>query len=166
MFPKQTIGRIRPQPHDLIDTARGLLRHNNGRPRQADLRRALSTLCYALFDCLARDAADTLIGGKKADRSQPAWTQVYRSLEHGTVTHKCSQDSRLRQFPSDIQDFAALFVSMQEKRPKADYDPEGQFYKSGVELDLGGCAEAFAQFGSAHKKDRRAFAAFILLKNR
>lgn len=44
--------------HELIITARRLANVNIRRPRQADLRKAVSTAYYALFHVLAQDCAD------------------------------------------------------------------------------------------------------------
>lgn len=44
--------------HELIVTARRLANVRTRRPRQADLKRALSTSYYALFHTLAQDCAD------------------------------------------------------------------------------------------------------------
>ena len=52
------------------------------KPRQADLKRAISTAYYALFHAMAKDAADMLVG-VGADRPDKAWTQLYRALQHG-----------------------------------------------------------------------------------
>ena len=80
-------------PEDLIRIARGLaggaIGGNIGRPRQAELRRAVSAAYYALFHALARCCADTLVGATPASRSQTAWTQTYRALEHGYAKNQC-----------------------------------------------------------------------------
>ena len=63
-------------------TALLLARAGSKRPRQSDLKRAISTAYYALHHALAREAADLLVG-KGVSRSTDAWVQVHRSLEHG-----------------------------------------------------------------------------------
>ena len=67
---------------ELIVTASKLAKPNPMKPRQADLKRAVSTAYYALFHTLAQTCADHLIG-TGLRRNNPAWSQVYRSLEHG-----------------------------------------------------------------------------------
>ncbi len=57
-----------PLEEDLLETAARLLslRRLRGRPKQADLRRAISTAYYAVFHALCRMCADSLTGkGKK-----------------------------------------------------------------------------------------------------
>ena len=44
----------------MIVTARKLASASLKKPRQADLRRAISTAYYALFHAMAKDAADML----------------------------------------------------------------------------------------------------------
>lgn len=150
---------------DLIDAAQLLATAQRGRPRQAFLRRAVSSAYYALFHTLARCCADCLIGGSNAERSDPAWRQVYRSLDHGFARNQC-RDPRIARFPQSIQDFANVFATLQIKRHQADYDPSEVFERSAVALDIEQIRSAIASFQSTPLKDRRAFAAFVLLKSR
>ena len=112
------------KPSDLIETARDLTRAKSGKPRQASLRRATSAIYYALFHCLARTCADMIVGGRGADRSKSAWRQAYRALQHGWAKRRCQNHKIVNDFPVAIQDFAGMFVEMQDKRHRADYDPD------------------------------------------
>jgi len=76
----------------------------------------------------------------------------------------CNNKDLLARFPQDIQDFANHFVQMQIKRHNADYDPDEKFYKSAVTLDLFITDLIIHAFNRVPIKDRRAFAAFVLLK--
>jgi len=129
-------------------------------------RRAVSSSYYALFHCLARECADLLIGGAGSKRSREAWNQVYRSLEHGFAKGQCKDQRMIGLFPKEIQDFANAFVSMQEKRHEADYNPGARFTKSTVESDIILVEQAINDFKLAKKADRRAFCAYVLLKKR
>ena len=111
------------QPGDFIATARDLTGTNRGRPRQTNLRRAVSTAYYALSHCLAACCADTLVGGAGADRSPEAWNQAYRAIEHGQARGRCT-DAAGRSFPPGILQFATHFADMQRERHRADYDPD------------------------------------------
>ena len=150
---------------DLLSVADDLV-STSKRPRQSNLRRAVSTAYYAMFHCLARCCADTLIGSRSADRSRPAWRRVYRALEHGFAKNSCKNQTITKKFPKDIEDFANTFVSLQRKRHSADYDPFSQFTKLEVERDISATRDAIERFQSTPIKDRRAFAAFVLFKNR
>lgn len=80
------------KPDDFIKTARALVnQEGSGRPRETDLRRAVSTAYYALLHCVAAAGADLLVGGKQADRSERAWRQAYRALNHGRAKSRCKE---------------------------------------------------------------------------
>lgn len=66
----------------------------------------------------------------------------------------------------DVQVFADMFVQMQEKRHEADYDPKQAFYKSAVQADIDAARVAIKNFQSVDKRHRRAFSAYVLLKER
>jgi uncharacterized protein (UPF0332 family) len=134
------------------------------RPLQSDLRRAISTAYYALFHCLAKCCADLLVGTVSANRSDEAWTQVYRALMHGETKNACLNDRIIAQFPQEIQDFANHFVTMQIKRHEADYHPEGKHYKSDVQTDIAAAEAVIRDFAAVSIKDRRAFAVWVLFK--
>lgn len=127
---------LRPLDLSLIETAKDLVRSKKGKPTQANLRRAVSTTYYALFHCLARTAADLLVGATRASRSDAAWTQAYRALDHGFAKGKCSNGSVMGTFPTAIREFGEEFVAMQLKRHAADYAPDDTYYKSAVLRDL------------------------------
>lgn len=153
-------------PADLIKTAHKLLASNVGKPRQSDLRRAVSTTYYAMFHALAKCCADLLVGGPGSKRSKAAWRQAYRALEHTAVKTACNNKKVLQTFPQSIQNFGNHFVQMQIKRHSADYDPEEKFFKSAVWIDVIITGIIIDAFNNAPIQDRRAFAAFVLLKNR
>lgn len=153
-------------PRDLIKTARILVSSNKGKPSVVTLRRAVSSAYYAMFHCLARGCADLLIGGTGSNRSPEAWLQVYRAVDHRVAKERCKEQKTVIKFPQDVQDFANIFVAMQEKRHSADYDPLAKFAKSAVIADIDQAEEAIRVFNAVDIKDRRAFCAFILLRKR
>jgi len=148
----------------LLKTAGDLLRASNGKPRQANLRRAVSTVYYALFHCLARSCADLLVGGNQTTRSQPAWQQVYRALEHGRAKQNCLDKEALKKFPKPIQDFGNIFVTMQVERHQADYSPNKRYYKSEVFSYIFEAYDVINGLKCTSVSDRRAFATFVLLE--
>lgn len=150
----------------MIKTANDLIASKSGKPRQSNLRRATSTAYYALFHCLAKCAADLLVGGASATRSEEAWIQVYRALEHGAAKQACKRQDIIKKFPKDIEDFANAFITMQAKRHKADYDPSEKFYKSSVRQDIANVRGVIVGFQKSSVMDRRAFAAYVLFKTR
>lgn len=138
----------------------------SGKPKQTNLRRASSTVYYAMFHCLARCGADLLVGGRSATRSDEAWKQVYRALEHKFTKNACTKTDIVTKFPNEIQEFAQHFATMQVKRHKSDYDPNFKVYKSSVEQDISDTEVVIKRFNSAPRKDRRAFAAYVLFRTR
>jgi uncharacterized protein (UPF0332 family) len=153
------------KPHDLIKSAKVLLKAEKGKPSQVNLRRSISTAYYAMFHCLARQSADLLVGVGASGKSKPAWRQVYRALEHKAASNAC-KDNIINKFPDSITDFANLFIAMQEKRHSADYDPFVSFTRSEVIQDIATIELAISNFEKESTKDRRAFCAFILFKKR
>lgn len=157
-------------PSHLIAIARGLaggaIGGGLGRPRQADLRRALSAAYYAMFHALARCCADTLVGATPASRSQSAWTQTYRALEHGYARNQCIRAAKNDEFPQAVRDFSERFARMQRLRQMADYAPDSDFSRS-VVLQLVADAEGdIADFDSVPAADRRAFSVYVLMRMR
>ena len=154
------------KPTDFISTAKELVQSDTrGRPRETNLRRAVSTTYYALFHTIATCCADTLVGGPSANRSEAAWTQVYRSVEHGSARSRCANQRMMERFPDEIQGFARLFVELQIARHEADYnpDPEFEFYKDAVLQNIIDAEYQLQRFAEAPIRDRRAFAVYILM---
>jgi uncharacterized protein (UPF0332 family) len=96
---------------DLITTARQLAHVHQRRPRQADLRRSISSSYYALFHGLAEPAA---------------WSRVYRDLNHLTAKKACSRPE-LQDCSQELARFLMAFPTLQELRHQADYDPRVRF---------------------------------------
>lgn len=126
----------------------------------------MSTAYYALFHHLAKAGADLFVGATKAIRSQPAWRQTYRALEHRSAKNACSDGPTLQLFPQEIADYAYAFRTMQEKRHNADYDPYIRLTKSEVRADIEIIRGVMDGFDNCTNKDRRAFVAFVLFKKR
>ena len=152
------------KPLDFIVTARDLADvSSKGRTRETNIRRAVSTTYYALFHCLATSNANMLVGPPGAHRSQSAWRQAYRALQHGAARQRCERQGMIIKFPDEIQDFAERFVDMQQKRHEADYDPDATFSKSDVIQDITDAEDVIRCFNSVPVRDRRAFAVYLLL---
>ena len=136
------------------------------RPRQSDLRRAVSTAYYALFHALCRNCADALIGTVGANRSEPAWRQAYRSVDHGRAKDRFGNRNSMGKFPAHIQDFGNVFVKAQAQRRSADYDPAYRAVKAAVLSDIDSAEAVIGRLRSAALKDRRALAAWVTLVDR
>lgn len=149
---------------DLIGTARRLAKASPQRPRQADLKRAVSTAYYALFHGVARDAADCLIGTGQ-NQAEQAWTQTYRALSHGDAKNACYQVRNLG-FPADLRVCADAFVTLQEAREAADYDPNFRLSRAEALAAIAHAEQGIAALKRSTKKDRKTFAALLLFRKR
>ena len=153
-------------PESFIKTARELIPTGQGKPRGANLRRAVSTAYYAMFHCLAGSCADTLIGGLNAGRGTDAWILTYRALNHRSAKARCSDKENLKQFLAHIRVFAETFARMQEQRHRADYAPGAGFRKSEAIQRINEAENAIRNFEKESLAEQRAFAAYILFKGR
>jgi uncharacterized protein (UPF0332 family) len=148
---------------DLLKTAHKLLLISRGRPRQSDLRRAISSAYYALFHAIATDAANLLVGARQ--RAGGAWSHAYRSLDHTFAKKACTQARKLG-WPPPVAACADAFIWLQEIRQKADYDPDQRFLHAEARLAIRSAGDAIARLRSASKRDRRTFAVHLLLRKR
>ena len=135
-------------PQHLLELAERIASVPIGRPRQADLRRAVSTLYYSLFHLLTQRGANLVVS--RADLR----IQIARKFDHGkmkTVSDWFKKGkspphlaSLLPIIPSGLAQLAATFVNLYESRQRADYDgnPEVDFTKFEV-------LELFAETKSA-----------------
>jgi uncharacterized protein (UPF0332 family) len=152
------------QPLDLLDVAESLIA-GRSRPKDANLRRAHSSVYYALFHTLAKDCADLFLGGYGAARGQRAWKQTYRALDHGRAKKACIH-GKIKDFPDSIRDFANIFAQMQDKRHGADYDPLAKLTKSEVQADILLARLTIQDYRATQAMDRRAFCAWVLFQDR
>lgn len=147
-------------------TARLLASGTPSRPSQANLRTAISCCYYALFHALARSSADLLVGRAREGVNAGAWQRTYRAQEHAFAAQACARDHEISSFPSEIRQFARGFVNLQRKRHSADYDPFMRGRKSEVLDDIEETARLLDGFLSVPSRNRRAFAACVLFRQR
>jgi hypothetical protein len=147
-----------------------------GAPRQADLRRAISTAYYGLFHRLLTAAADTFVGVTK--RTTAEYGRVYRSIDHRALRELC-QDLRKPALPArygphvppkglgkNIAAMATAFLEMQDKRHAADYDPLARFRLSDAQIAIRTARKAVQLFEKASATRRRVFLALLLFPPR
>ena len=151
-------------PIHLLAAALVLTEHDTGgRPRQANLRRAVSTAYYALFHCLSASNASMLIGVSR--RTSGAWISAYRELDHNVAYKRCNRSS-VAMFPTEIRRFASTLRKLKELREDADYNPAASFSRFDVYqqiLDVYRTIRDYEQSPAANRKD---FAAHVLFKKR
>jgi hypothetical protein len=150
---------------DLIRIAADLAAHGGaGRPRQAYLRRSLSTTYYALFHSLAKMCADELIGVTQVNTDP--WVRVYRALEHGFAKDALGQGF-IKDLDPAAKAFAVAFIELQEKRTTADYDPRP--FPFGRKATLGYVQQArtaLIALEQLNSEQRRVITTAVLLKRR
>ena len=155
------------QPADLIPHARELaLLDQEGRPRQVNLKRAMSTAYYAMFHTLCRIFADSLVGTAGTRRSSPAWNQAYRAIEHGHAKSQCKNQEVIASFPETIRKFAENFVVLQELRHEADYDPAISFRRYEVLNAIDMAEGMINNLLNSNANDRKDFIVWIAMKKR
>lgn len=153
-------------PNDLIAQAESLAKLSRGKPRQANLRRSVSAAYYAVFHALCFSNANAIVGST-AKRPEAAWLQVYRATDHGKAKTRCRLVPMMT-FPMDLKNFANVFISLQEQRHIADYNPESSshFSKREVLALIGAARAAVDAIARAPLSDRLAFAVHILFEKR
>jgi hypothetical protein len=152
------------KPADLVAQARRLANASPKRPRDVDLRRAVSAAYYALFQAVAKAGADLLVGTAGANRSEKAWRQVHRSLQHGEAKSRC--ESLPTSFSQDLKDVADALVSLQKLRHDADYDPAAAFTRGDTLSHILMAESSMTKLAAAPLKARRAFVIWLLFPNR
>ncbi len=148
---------------DLLDIARRLAA---GSPTQTDLRCAISSIYYAVFHAICQSNADTLVGENPQDRDQSAWRQAYRALEHGYARRRCQSAQSDSRFSPAVCELADLFVLLQVRRHRADYDPDDSFTQQEVLAAVTQVEDVISDFRASPARERRAFAVYLLMRER
>lgn len=145
---------------DLLEQAQFLVKREKTRPRQASLRRAVSTAYYACFHLLSSQAATQLTPGSPAGLCD----RVQRSLVHGTMkaAAKSFESGSLpdyirnltsRPIPARIPAIAHAFVQLQEERHKADYDVSDRFDRARAQNALALAFQLFVDWEQVRNTD-------------
>lgn len=162
-----------PLAQDLLEQAQFLVKRERTRPRQASLRRAVSTAYYACFHLLSGQAAAQLAPGSPAGLCD----RVQRSLVHGTMkaAAKSFESGSLpdyirnlasRPIPRQIPSIAHAFVQLQEERHKADYDVSDRFDRARAQSATAIAVQLFADWEQVRNSDdARVFLASLVFWN-
>jgi len=162
-------------PKDLLEQARLLAQPGTGRgrPRQASLRRAVSTAYYAVFHLLSADAtAQASPAGPTGLRKR-----VQRSLQHTTMKTAAyalqSNPPHPRilalisgAIPTPLLSVARGFVRLQDERHNADYDLADHFDRSRVQGLIREAERVFRDWNTVRNTDEaRIFLAALMFWN-
>lgn len=129
---------------DLLSQAKMLARADKGRPKQVNLRRAVSAAYYAYFHYLTDEACRSLLGTRADVRSYRH--AIARAFDHSQMRRACESFAggtlpknllktvpALTSVPPDLRIAAAMFVRAPQKRHWAEYAPSERFKRSDVE---------------------------------
>jgi uncharacterized protein (UPF0332 family) len=128
---------------DLLFQAKTLATLDTKRPKQANLRRAVSAAYYAVFHYLVEQACRVLMG---TQHEQRAYRQVLaRAFSHGTMKAACTSlaggtmKSAVAKglpahfvVPREIRALARTLTDAQDWRHEADYDLTVPFFRADV----------------------------------
>ena len=165
------------ESNDLLQVAHALgKKRKGGAPKRADLRRAVSTAYYAVFHFLSKAAADALVGSTKSGSA--AHTIVYRAFEHRRMHAACREASKQKldaklsnasgfvRFDESLRSGASAFVELQDRRHRADYDPNFAITTSETKSAIDMAETAITAFSGADKEQFRLFLILLLFQAR
>ena len=152
----------------LLEQAFTLAKLDARRPKQANLRRAVSAAYYAVFHLLVDEACRAQIGSQ---HHQAPFRQVLgRAFAHNVMKEACKsfgggtlKKGVAKGLPAsfkiadEIQDLAATFVDLQDKRHLADYDLTERFKRSDVLTLVTGVKKDIEEFQSLAATDEKKF---------
>lgn len=155
-----------------MELAQRIATLDTGKPKQANLRRAVSTAYYAVFHYLVDEVCCVQIGTQNSQRSYRH--TLSRAFVHTTMKAACSSfgAGTLKQsvtkglpkdeqghysIPNPIQNIAATFAELQEKRHLADYDLSERFKRSEVLTLIGQARIHVTKFREYQVCDDRKF---------
>lgn len=171
---------------DLIKLAQSIAELDPRRPRQAHLRRAVSTAYYAVFHYLVDEVCCAQIGTQNSQKEHRH--SLARAFVHTSMRDACTsfaggtlKEAIIKGLPRDangnypipkeIRDLAGTFAELQEKRHLADYDLSERFQKVEVLTLIDQARTHVQKFRTLAVSDTRKFFlaclwAYKELKNR
>jgi len=136
---------------DLLAQAGWLARREPRRPKQASLRRAVSTAYYALFHLLLAEATRVLVSGSSLAPLRPV---VARTFGHRPMNDACRSFAASNlpaplgaivpmPLPAELIETAQAFLDLQEARHQADYDLADRYLREETLAVVGQAERAF-----------------------
>jgi hypothetical protein len=150
---------------DLLDQAFLLLSKETKNPKQASLRRAVSTAYYALFHLLIQEASANW-------NCQSVRDYLARAFEHKTM-QKASAVAENASYPSSVppqvaiklKSVARAFRELQEQRHLADYSNATKWDRVKAAAKVNQCKSAFSDWKSIRKENAAQRYLVSLLSN-
>jgi uncharacterized protein (UPF0332 family) len=145
---------------DLVAQSRHLAELDHGRPKQANLRRAISAAYYGLFHLLIAEAVHRMV----SDRPKGLQDRASRAFSHSEMRRVCelfrreSTPQNLRTLLSvevalQLRAVAGTFVELQEERHSADYDLSARPSRATVLRDIQKAESAFEDWKAVRNTD-------------
>jgi uncharacterized protein (UPF0332 family) len=154
---------------DLLDQAFHLASFGKTKPKQASLRRAISTAYYSMFHLILDDAARYLVSNGNVTLRGA----VLRTFEHNSVKKSADAISRIHRSPNekhwlathlngaistDLALVCGTLVDLKDQRDSADYDVLASFTRSNVTSTLSIVHHAETVWGrTRHTYNARVF---------
>ena len=139
---------------DLLGLADHLSRKEPRKPKQASLRRAVSTAYYALFHLLVEDATKRWSGHKNS-RIGLARAFEHASMERASRAFQKSSwegfDGKNVIIPQDLRKIALAFTNLQAERHRADYNYAARLTRIDVQARVSQVKSAFEQWATVRK---------------
>ena len=171
-------------PRTLVEQARALLALDAvGRPRQANLRRAVSSAYYGLFHRLCIDATAEIVGAAKTKRATSRF--LVRKFDHGRMKAVCNdfapepkegKPEREPQLPevlrvaldppvldARLRRVCRSFVKLQDERHLADYDLSRDLIRTDAEKLVDQAAAALGDWEQIRSGDQARLFKLCLL---
>lgn len=146
-------------PGELIASSRKLL---DGKPSEADMRRAVSAAYCALFHHRSMHFSAILIRPAPTAFTR-AWLPVYRYPDHGPAKQRCMETAK-HGFPVAFVRYALIFADLQQRRIDADYNPVLAVTQQDAEAAISTSEQTMALFDAERPDHQRAFVLFLCLR--
>jgi hypothetical protein len=157
---------------DLFAQAETLARLDPRKPKQVNLRRAISSAYYAIFHYLIEESCCVQFGVSHVQA--PFRNVIARAYTHGVMKAACTgfaggtlKDAVIKGLPRDatgyyvihqaIRGVGETLAEMQVRRNLADYDRSERFKRSDVLMLIESCKDAVAKFAALPMSDDKRF---------
>ena len=160
---------------DLLDQSSHLANREPRRPKQASLRRAVSTAYYSLFHLLVQEATKNW----KRAAQRPA---LARAFEHGRMKAACERKLTdlntimskrppplvsQRAVAQHLHTVVSTFIEAQQQRHTADYDNSKRWTRTEVLTQIAGVTRAFESWHKIRNEDlAQDYLVYLLVRER
>jgi uncharacterized protein (UPF0332 family) len=152
---------VREFPRHLLEQATALAKIDSKKPRQANLRRAVSSAYYALFHRLTMASSANWKNARQRN-------ELARAFDHSSMNEACKQ-ANAKKFPNPndprvkhLKNIASAFIRLQENRHTADYNNSKKWTRTEVLTQIDLAADAFERWEEIRAEPRTGLPAAVL----